>query len=56
MSGNSDERIKNAVSNNTQVAYNIPNIIAYIIAFTGTYDEYCHTSLLESEIVKIIIK
>jgi len=56
MSGNLDERIKNAVSNNTQVAYNIPNIIAYIIAFTGMYDEYCHTSLLESEIVKIIDK
>jgi hypothetical protein len=56
ISDNLDKRIKNAVSNNTQVAYNIPNIIAYIIAFTGMYDEYCHTSLLESEIVKIINK
>ena len=56
MSDNLDKRIKNAVSNNTQVEYNIPNIIAYIIAFTGMYDKYCHTNLLESEIVKIINK
>jgi len=56
MNGNLDKRIKNAVSNNTQIEYNIPNIIAYIIAFTGMYDEYCHTNLLESEIVKIMDK
>jgi len=55
MSGNLDERIKNAVSNNTKVAYKIPNIIAYIFAFTGMYDEYCHTNLVESGIVEEII-
>ena len=51
MSGNLDERIKNAVSNNTQVVYKIPNIITYIIAFTKTYEEYCHTSFPLTEIM-----
>lgn len=36
MNDNLDERIKNAVSNNTRIEYKIPNIIAYIIAFTKT--------------------
>lgn len=51
MSDNLDEKIKNAVSNNTRIEYKIPNIIAYIIAFTKTYEEYCHTSLPKLEII-----
>ncbi|MFP3256500.1 MAG: hypothetical protein RXO36_01655 [Candidatus Nanopusillus acidilobi] len=56
MSDNLDKRLKRSVSDNTQVEYKIPNIIAYIIAFTGMYEEYCHTNLLKSEIEKIINK
>jgi len=55
MSDNLDEKIKNVVSNNTKVAYKIPNIIAYIFAFTGIYDEYCHTNLVESGIIEEIM-
>ncbi|EOD42543.1 Uncharacterized protein Nst1_273 [Candidatus Nanobsidianus stetteri] len=51
MSDNLDERIKNAASNNMRVEYKIPNIITYVIAFTKTYEEYCHTSLPELEII-----
>jgi len=56
MSDNLDKRLKRSVPDNMQVEYKIPNIIAYTIAFTEMYDEYCHTNLLESEIVKIINK
>ena len=51
MSDDLDEIIKNAVPNSTRVEYKIPNIIAYIIAFTKTYEEYCNTSLPLIEIM-----
>lgn len=51
MSDNLDKRLKRSVSDNMQVEYKIPNIIAYIIAFTGRYEEYCHTSLPVLEIM-----
>jgi len=56
MSDNLDKRLKRSVSDNMQVEYKIPNIIAYIIAFTGMYEEYCHTNLFRSEIEKIMDK
>ena len=56
MSDNLDKRLKRSVSDNTQLEYKISNIIAYIIAFTGMYEEYCHTNLFESEIEKIMDK
>jgi len=51
MSDNLDKRIENAELNSTRVVYKIPNIIAYIIAFTKTYEEYCNTSLPLTEIM-----
>jgi hypothetical protein len=51
MSDNLDKRIENAVPNSTRVEYKIPNIIAYIIAFTEIYEEYCNTSLPVIEIM-----
>jgi hypothetical protein len=49
MSDNLDERLKK--SDNMRIEYKIPNIIAYIIAFTKTYEEYCNTSLPVTEIM-----
>ena len=49
MSDSLDERLKK--SDNMRIEYKIPNIIAYIIAFTKTYEEYCHTSLFLTEIM-----
>jgi hypothetical protein len=51
MSDNLDKRMENAVPNSTRVEYKIPNIVAYIIAFTKTYEEYCNTSLPLIEIM-----
>jgi hypothetical protein len=51
MSDNLDKRLKRSVSDNMQVEYKIPNIIKYIIVFTGMYNEYCHTSLPVLEIM-----
>jgi hypothetical protein len=49
MSDNLDKRLKK--SDNVRIEYKIPNIITYILAFTKTYEEYCHTSLPELEIM-----